>query len=169
MPGGRPISRDYTKVEGDLICERIMEGMPLDRICAMPDMPCRPTVIKWLTKYPAFAADYARARGFQADHLADEIVHIADTEPDPQIARNRIDARKWVAAKLRPSRYGDRVEVEHSGSVGQAAAPVINVLIQAEKGNDVLTVRTTPGICDTLRDKQALPAANNLQSEPEKS
>jgi len=55
---------------------------------------------------------YARAREDQADWHADEIVAIADTETDAAKARNRIDARKWKAAKLKPKVYGDRVNVE---------------------------------------------------------
>ncbi len=56
---------------------------------------------------------YARAREEQADFYADEIITIADTEPDAAIARVRIDARKWTASKLRPKVYGDRVQ--HGG------------------------------------------------------
>jgi hypothetical protein len=29
-----------------------------------------------------------------------------------------VDARKWVASKLKPKRYGDKAEIEHSGNVG---------------------------------------------------
>ena len=32
-------------------------------------------------------------------------------------ARLRVDARKWVAAKLKPKVYGDRVEAAISGAV----------------------------------------------------
>ena len=34
---------------------------------------------------------------------------IADTDPDPNRARVRIDARKWWAAKVNPKKYGERV------------------------------------------------------------
>jgi hypothetical protein len=59
----------------------------------------------------------------QADTLADEIQAIADEPPqeivdDKGISRtdsgwvtwqkNRVDARKWVAAKLKPKKYGER-------------------------------------------------------------
>ncbi len=54
-------------------------------------------------------AQYARAREEQADFYADEIVTIADTEPDAATARVRVDARKWVASKLKPKRYGDKL------------------------------------------------------------
>jgi hypothetical protein len=37
---------------------------------------------------------------------------------DAQQARVELDARKWFASKFLPKRYGDKAEVEHSGSVG---------------------------------------------------
>jgi hypothetical protein len=58
--------------------------------------------------------------------MVDEILNIADEEPDYIIDANgmrridpasvnriraRVDARKWVASKLRPKRYGDKIEV----------------------------------------------------------
>ena len=68
----------------------------------------------------AWAEQYVRARETQADTLADQIVEIADdavTDPDAASRRLRIDARKWVAAKLRPKRWGDSVTVAHEGAV----------------------------------------------------
>lgn len=81
-------------------------------------MPAESTVRYWhINDFEGFAAQYARAREAQAEHWAQEIVDIADTEKDAAIARNRIDARKWTASKLLPKRYGERVELEHSGSI----------------------------------------------------
>jgi hypothetical protein len=31
--------------------------------------------------------------------------------------RLKVDTRKWYLSKLAPKRYGDRIAVEHSGSV----------------------------------------------------
>jgi len=58
---------------------------------------------------------YARARDAQSDVIADEILMIADTEEDAQKARVRIDARKWLAGKMKPKVYGDKQTVEHQG------------------------------------------------------
>lgn len=81
-------------------------------------MPAKSTVTGWaLQDVEGFAAQYARAREAQAEHYAEEIITIADTEEDANRARVRIDARKWTASKLLPKRYGDRVELEHSGSI----------------------------------------------------
>ena len=56
-------------------------------------------------------ATSTRAREVQADHFADEIIEIVDTEPDANRARVRMDGRKWVSSKLAPKKYGDKVQV----------------------------------------------------------
>ena len=83
------------------------------------------TVMRWLEAKPEFRDQYARARERQAHHYAAEIVEIADTEEDPAKARVRIDARKWVASKLLPKAYGERVEQHLTGDL------TINVLPRA--------------------------------------
>lgn len=88
-------------------------------------MPCTVTVMKWLRERPEFADQYARAREEQAESYADEIVQIADDEPDPAKARVRVDARKWVASKLKPKKYGERATVSHEGG----ATPIETVAL----------------------------------------
>jgi hypothetical protein len=103
-------------------------------------MPAQSTVYDWLLRQPEFAEQYTRAREEQADSLADEIIDIADEQPEIvtvtdkktgaliehkldgaflQWQKNRIEARKWTAMKLKPKKYGDRVAVE--GVEGGAA------------------------------------------------
>lgn len=118
---GRPSS--YTKDKAAEICARLAEGESLKSICRDPNMPDIKTVYLWMGQNETFLHQYARAREDQADTLADEIHDIADTEPvqvvdDKGVARVdsgyvnwmrlRIDSRKWVAAKLKPKKYGDR-------------------------------------------------------------
>lgn len=105
------------------ICTRISCGESLRQICMEERMPVHSTVYLWLLQNKQFSDNYAKAREEQADTLADEIQAIADERPqeivdDKGISRtdsgwvtwqkNRIDARKWVAAKLKPKKYGDR-------------------------------------------------------------
>jgi hypothetical protein len=105
-------------------------------------MPAVSSVYLWLLKNKVFSDLYTRAREDQSDTLADQIMEIGDEVPmmvitdedgkvtkrmDPAgINRNRlrVDARKWIAAKLKPRKYGDRqilagdkdapVEIKHS-------------------------------------------------------
>ena len=122
---GRPTKYD-TDIASE-ICVRLSNGEPLRQICMEDDMPAQSTVYLWLTRHPDFSEMYARARDEQADTLADQIIAIADEMPMEttdkdgntkfdsayiQWQRSRVDARKWVAAKLKPRKYGDRVAVE---------------------------------------------------------
>lgn len=119
MGMGRP--SEFDQQTADEICDRLTNGESLRRITLGDDMPASSTVFKWLIQQPNFAEQYARAREAQADTLADEIVDIADDGSNDfmgedekyngdAVARSklRVDARKWVAAKLKPKKYGDR-------------------------------------------------------------
>jgi hypothetical protein len=123
-PVGRPT--DYNPELIDEICDRIASGEPLVRICREDGMPRIVTVYRWLNKYPEFSNLYAKAKDAAADTLAEEIQDISDSMPmettdkegntrfDPayiQWMRLRVDARKWVAAKLKPKKYGERTTI----------------------------------------------------------
>ena len=121
---------DYTPEKAADICAKLVMGESLRSICSAEDMPAIATVYLWLGKHPEFMEQYTRAREDQADTLADEIIDIADDSSKDTIlkenqdgstyevqntewinrSRLRVDARKWVAAKLKPKRYGDRVD-----------------------------------------------------------
>ncbi len=134
-PTGRPTK--YNQQTADLICMMLSEGMSLRQILkadTVGALPAQSTVYEWLIRHPLFAEQYARAREEQADTNADEILEIADERPpefkddkgrtyldQTYIAwqKNRIEARKWTAMKLKPKKYGDRVALE--GVEGGAA------------------------------------------------
>jgi hypothetical protein len=107
----------------DRICDELAAGRSLRSICDDPAFPSRRTVYDHKNKNEAFAAKLAEAHLDQADFYFDQIIEIADSVDDPQKARVQIDARKWVAGKLRPNRYGDKVGVEHN--VGETLEAMI--------------------------------------------
>ena len=123
---GRPSG--YSEEVVGTICMEIMAGKSLRTICAMEGMPAASTVYAWLGQYPEFSDMYTRAREVQADVLADEILEIADSDLDPNRARVMIDARKWLAGKLRPKKYGDRVELDHKVDGNQPMQVTVNVV-----------------------------------------
>lgn len=119
---GRP--SEFNQETADAICDRLTNGESLRKITLSDDMPVASTVFKWLNQQPTFAEQYERAREAQADTLADEILDIADDGANDYmgedekyngdaVARSklRVDARKWVAAKLKPKKYGDKTLV----------------------------------------------------------
>ena len=110
------------------ICTQIAEGKPLTIVCKQGGMPSLSTVFKWLSENKDFSDMYARAHDLQADVMAAEIAELADEKPrtyvdnngaikiDPAWVnnqRNRIDARKWTASKLKPRKYGDSIKLDH--------------------------------------------------------
>jgi hypothetical protein len=99
------------------ICARIASGESLRRVCETSGFPSVGVFLEWCATDAHIAEQYARARDTQADHYADDLIEIADTEEDPQRAKVRIDARKWVASKLKPKRYGDKLDLAVSGEL----------------------------------------------------
>jgi hypothetical protein len=96
------------------ICGHVADGLSLKEVCDLDGMPSRTTAYKWLGENGTFANMYTRAREERADLVADEIITIADTEPDPNKARVMIDARKWWAARVNPKKYGDKLVTENT-------------------------------------------------------
>lgn len=141
--GGAPTT--YTEEIAAEILTRISNGESLRSIVKDDHMPAQSTVYMWLLRDERFAEQYARAREEQAETMADEIVAISDEQPDMdpiidkntgevvemrmhsayvQWQKNRVDARKWVASKLKPKKYGDKLDVT---SDGQKVGLAINI------------------------------------------
>jgi hypothetical protein len=157
MPSGRPSS--FTEDRAAEICARLVEGESLKSICRDEKMPDIKTVYLWMAQNEIFLHQYTKAREDQADTLADEILAIAEESPMMTIAnddgvsqrldptginrnRLRVDARKWVASKLKPKKYGDKVAIG-----GDDTAPSIKVegkvYFEAILKNLELTKQTT--------------------------
>jgi hypothetical protein len=140
----------YSAEIAESICHRLIEGETLRQICRDEAMPDRATVHRWLASNEAFRDQYTRARELQADNWFEEIVEIADDssqdmiftdEGEPRInsefvqrSKLRVDARKWVAAKAVPKKYGDRITAEHVGKDG-ASLIVPTVVVKSDEAD----------------------------------
>ncbi len=105
------------------LCERIGNGESLRAACdgkrgsvkgttTFYDMLEKETGDKPLT------AQYARARDRQAEGFASGIVEISDDQSlDPNSRRVMVDARKWIAARILPKQYGDKLDVKLAGNL----------------------------------------------------
>jgi hypothetical protein len=117
----------------DYVCERLAtSSLGLASILDAPGMPCYAAVTQWMRADPALREQYERAKEDQADFMADEIIKIIDELPQEIVddkgsrrydsafvtwQKNRVDARKWCAAHLKPKRYSDRIDLNHSGEI----------------------------------------------------
>lgn len=143
-PTGRPSL--YSQEMADRICSEIIQGYSLRTICKPDDMPSVVTILTWLREKPSFLTQYEKAKEEQADALAEEMLDIADDGTNDwmvktgkggesvgwqlngehvQRSRLRLDARKWIASKLKPKKYGDRIltDVQNLGRDGLPVDP----------------------------------------------
>lgn len=141
MPAGRPSK--YTEALAERICLRIIQGEPLRSICRSDGIPALGTIMRWLATIPEFQERYARAKSVQADLMAEQILEIADDSENDiteeggfnsehvQRSRLRVDARKWLMAKLAPIKYSDRTHIEHGGSIGRSLDTLTDAELEA--------------------------------------
>jgi hypothetical protein len=108
------------------VCEIIASGKPLNK--AVQGIMSRQTFHSMVDKDASNLDLYTRAREERADKLFEEILVIADKSDDDiellefdgvavektnreviERSKIRIDARKWMIAKMQPKKYGDRI------------------------------------------------------------
>ena len=117
------------------ICEDVIENKVSFNEAVSNSNISLVTFYKWLVASEELQKLYNYARNVRSDVLFEEIVEIADTPEDGvklKVTANgveemhgdmtehrklRIDARKWVVAKMQPKKYGDKVELQHTGTV----------------------------------------------------
>jgi hypothetical protein len=125
---GRPSL--YSAEITDKICDRLAAGESLNAICRDERMPSRKVVHEWVADdRNGFRDKYARAREMQADYYADQIIEIADDDSKDWIScedetvlnhehvqrsRLRVEARKWLMARMAPKKYGDKLQTENN-------------------------------------------------------
>lgn len=119
------------------ICKRLAEGrLSLRKICLALGVS-ESGVRKWaLEDAEGFGAQYAHARHLGYLVMADDVLETADTPVEGVTTkwsplngleetkgdmfnhrRLQVDTRKWLLSKVLPKIYGDKIAVEHSGTV----------------------------------------------------
>lgn len=100
-------------------------------------MPSLASIFLWISKYPEFSEQYAKAKQTGLEALAEDLLEISDDgqndwmqNNDPenpgyrlngehiQRSKLRVDTRKWLLSKLVPKKYGEKVTQEHVGPEG---------------------------------------------------
>jgi hypothetical protein len=120
----------YNEEIADKICEKLSSSSKgLNAICKEINI-APSSVYLWLRDYSEFSEKYTRAREEQADFMVDQIIAIADDSSQDTIitdkgempnmewinrSKLRVEARKWIASKLKPKKYGDKIDVTTGG------------------------------------------------------
>ena len=148
---GRPSL--YTEELGNKICTLILSGESVSDIARREDMPCRSTIMLWITDNKnGFSDKYAKAIAGRAHTLVEDLIDIADNiagqpvivdgtplldedgKPIMRIdnvsvnhARLKLDARKWIASKLLP-KYSDSQQSEGAEDISAALLAIAGKL-----------------------------------------
>lgn len=95
-------------------------------------MPDKATVFRWIRTNKDFCDQYTRAKQESADALVEEMIDIADesdkdfiidddgnpVRPNIELmmrSKLRIETRKWISSKLKPKKYGDKLDLTSDG------------------------------------------------------
>lgn len=132
MKVGRP--SDYNQEIANRICAELAQGISMRTVCLSDDMPALSTVFSWLSKNKEFQEQYARAKEESADAMSEEILDISDDGTNDwmirrfgdeeikvpnnealQRSRLRVDTRKWIMSKMKPKKYGDKIDMTTNG------------------------------------------------------
>ncbi len=129
---------DYQKV-WDYILDQIANGRTLVSIVAEPDMPSYAWCTHHLRLDPELKHRYEQAVDSRVEFMASEFIDLADSQmPEGldgtaqsawvQQLKLKLWARTWVMSKLKPRKYGERLDV----SVTTAQISITEALKQAE-------------------------------------
>jgi hypothetical protein len=157
-PVGRPSK--YSEALAARICEMISSGSSLRTVAKTEGMPMVATMFSWMRLHPEFLKQYERAKEEQADALAEDMLDIADDGTNDwmethdkegnsvgyklngehvQRSRLRIETRKWIAERMKPKKYGAKVDVAHG-----VTDPMAALLSRMAGGQTALTPVANP-------------------------
>ena len=123
-PKPRDLYERLDRLGLDWLCDQLIDGRSVRSVARELDASAV-AILKWIDREPGRMRAYRMACEARADAMVDDMIDLADEPvpvgPDGRMdaaavndKRLRIDTRKWIASKFRPSMYGDRVEVAGS-------------------------------------------------------
>lgn len=168
------MSADITPELFDIIIEEVYNGLPPSKAAKKHNVKHK-SFREFAQQSPDRLIALAHAEDACADHAAAEILDIADTEEDQLRSRNRIDARKWLASKFRPQKYGDRVDlnihkvVDISGALAEAAGRLLPRRYPEDDDFSQALEITATKLKDSSGSKPDEPSKSVEESEPTKN
>jgi len=121
----------YTQDLADKICEQLALGISMRTVSRDESLPAMSTMFKWLREHKEFSEQYEKAKQESTDAMAEDILDIADNGTNDYIEREnkdgstyevinneaiqrsrlRVDTRKWLMSKMKPKKYGEKLEL----------------------------------------------------------
>ncbi len=128
-----PLNKDQ-QARFDAVCETMADGKSLRAACKGKKDISKPLVMRWLadSENGDLVDQYRRAREAQGDAMADQIIEnsnkrtIDDDTTKVNRDRLRFDERRWLAGKLRPKKYGDKLDLDVKADVNTSVELVIS-------------------------------------------
>lgn len=156
---GRPTV--YTPELAAELCAYLAEGKSLRTVAEIDGMPGTTTIFRWLSASNKedwaqdFREQYARAKEEAADAMAEDVLDIADDGSNDymerqnkdgstyvayngdavQRSRLRVDTRKWLMSKMKPKKYGEKLDLTSGGEKidrGMSLEDIDAILARAE-------------------------------------
>jgi hypothetical protein len=151
---GKPKGQDVVQAIFEQICTKVVENQISFKQAVDESEITLSTFYTAILKSDKNKDLYNYARNVRSDYLFEEIIEIADTQEEGttrkeellnvagedgnvykvEIKRGdmtdhrrlRVDARKWVVARMNPKKYGDRLDVTTDGEkINQAPVNVV--------------------------------------------
>jgi hypothetical protein len=101
---------------------RVAEGESVFTICHDEHMPARPTVYRWIRENSQFRDEYTAALDQRADKYVEMIANLSEhmqmraamgaSNEEMTALKTHINSLQWIAAKLNPKKYGDKIQAE---------------------------------------------------------
>ena len=135
---GRP--SEYTEEMAIKICQDISTGKSLRAVCRDVNRPSIATVYKWMRDFPIFLKQYELATSERADYQLEELNDIGQEAIDYAMNESenknvsavitayklKADNMKWTMSKIKPKKYGEKLDVMSDGKV--LPTPIINIV-----------------------------------------
>jgi len=110
----RYTDEERKRIQGE-ICSRLTRGESLTSICESDGIPHLQTVYDWIDEDNDFGRDYDLARIRSADTFIDKILDLPKKHNgNAGMLRAELESLKWVASKLNPRKYGERLEISNA-------------------------------------------------------
>jgi hypothetical protein len=119
------------KKQWDTILELTVEGKSLNSIAKLLDFRAG-LFFEMLTSAPDLQAGWVRAKECQADMFAEQMIDTIESMEAGQmsfkVAEVSLKGRQWIAGKLKPTKYAERIEAHITSNVN-----ITQILVDARK------------------------------------